>query len=378
MAGILEELEQRDCDAYVVYDSSDNEDMRYLSGFLATDPFIYVYKKDGGQFLIVSSMEELRARRESPCSIVTRTAAGFYELLEKHNDADAASAEMIKNFCGEKLLVPYSMPVGFARALESSAQVTIDSGTVLSMRAKKTVVEIEKIRAVQKKNERGVTLAVDTVRKADVSEDGGLFFEDEPLTSEKLREIMHEAFFRMGLDDKDTIASCGADTALPHAKGEGQLFANQPIVLDVFPRDIETGYFADMTRTISKGKPSDEICRMYDTVHEAKELAVSLIRAGVSGADVHNAAADYFTKKGYVTAGTSGFIHSLGHGVGLAIHESPSLSVRGGVLEEGNVVTVEPGLYYPGIGGVRLEDMGAVTEDGFDRFTTFEEELIVV
>ncbi|HJJ81790.1 MAG TPA: Xaa-Pro peptidase family protein [Methanocorpusculum sp.] len=378
MAGILEELEQRDCDAYVVYDSSDNEDMRYLSGFLATDPFIYVYKKDGGQFLIVSSMEELRARRESPCSIVTRTAAGFYELLEKHNDADAASAEMIKNFCGEKLLVPYSMPVGFARALESSAQVTIDSGTVLSMRAKKTGVEIEKIRAVQKKNERGVTLAVDTVRKADVSEDGGLFFEDEPLTSEKLREIMHEAFFRMGLDDKDTIASCGADTALPHAKGEGQLFANQPIVLDVFPRDIETGYFADMTRTISKGKPSDEIRRMYDTVHEAKELAVSLIRAGVSGADVHNAAADYFTKKGYVTAGTSGFIHSLGHGVGLAIHESPSLSVRGGVLEEGNVVTVEPGLYYPGIGGVRLEDMGAVTEDGFDRFTTFEEELIVV
>ena len=378
MAGILEELEQRDCDAYVVYDSSDNEDMRYLSGFLATDPFIYVYKKDGGQFLIVSSMEELRARRESPCSIVTRTAAGFYELLEKHNDADAASAEMIKNFCGEKLLGPYSMPVGFARALESSAQVTIDSGTVLSMRAKKTGVEIEKIRAVQKKNERGVTLAVDTVRKADVSEDGGLFFEDEPLTSEKLREIMHEAFFRMGLDDKDTIASCGADTALPHAKGEGQLFANQPIVLDVFPRDIETGYFADMTRTISKGKPSDEICRMYDTVHEAKELAVSLIRAGVSGADVHNAAADYFTKKGYVTAGTSGFIHSLGHGVGLAIHESPSLSVRGGVLEEGNVVTVEPGLYYPGIGGVRLEDMGAVTEDGFDRFTTFEEELIVV
>lgn len=115
MAGILEELEQKDCDAYVVYDSSDNEDMRYLSGFLATDPFIYVYKKNGREFLIVSSMEELRARRESPCSIVTRTAAGFYELLEKHNDADAASAEMIKNFCGEKLLVPYSMPVGLDR-----------------------------------------------------------------------------------------------------------------------------------------------------------------------------------------------------------------------------------------------------------------------
>jgi len=378
MAGILEELAKRDCDAYVIYDSSENEDMRYLSRFLTTDPYIYVYKKDGGQFLIVSSMEELRARRESPCSIVTRNAAGFAEFLKETQDVDAAYAEMIKNFCGDKLLIPYSMPVGFARALEKTARISIDRDTVLSMRAKKTAEEIEMIRAVQKKNERGVSLAVDAVRKAEVEEDGSLIFEDAPLTSEKLRAIMHEAFFRMGLDDKDTIASCGADTALPHAKGEGQLFANQPIVLDVFPRDIETGYFADMTRTISKGKPSDEICRMYEVVHEAKELAASLIKAGVSGADVHNAAADYFTKAGYVTAGTSGFIHSLGHGVGLAIHESPSLSLRGGVLEEGNVVTVEPGLYYPGVGGVRLEDMGAVTEDGFDRFTTFEEELIVV
>ena len=378
MAEISAVLKEKNCDAYVIYDTSDNEDMRYLSGFLATDPFIYVYKKDGGEFLIVSSMEELRARRESPCSIVTRNAAGFAEFLKETGDADAAYAKMISEFCGNRLLVPYSMPIGFARALEKINEISVDTDTVLSMRAKKTTDEIEKIRAVQKKNERGVSLAVDAVRKADVAEDGGLFLEDEPLTSEKLRAIMHEAFFRMGLDDKDTIASCGADTALPHAKGEGQLFANQPIVLDVFPRDIETGYFADMTRTISKGKPSDEICRMYEVVHEAKELAVSLIRAGVSGAEVHNAAADYFTKEGYVTAGTSGFIHSLGHGVGLAIHESPSLSVRGGVLEEGNVVTVEPGLYYPGIGGVRLEDMGVVTEDGFDRFTTFEEELIVV
>lgn len=378
MAGILEALEEKQCDAYVAYDSSDNEDMRYLSGFLATDPYIYVCRKDGGKYLIVSSMEELRARRESPCSIVTRTAAGFAELLQETGDAESATARMIQNFCGNRLLVPYSMPVGFARALEKTAEVSVDQGTVLSMRAKKTADEIEKIRAVQKKNEAGVALAVDAVRKAEVDENGGLLFEDSPLTSKRLRAIMHEAFFRMGLDDKDTIASCGADTALPHAKGEGQLFANQPIVLDVFPRDIETGYFADMTRTISKGKPSDEICRMYEVVHEAKELAVSLIRAGVSGADVHNAAADYFAEKGYVTAGTSGFIHSLGHGVGLAIHENPSLSVRGGILEEGNVVTVEPGLYYPGIGGVRLEDMGAVTEDGFDRFTTFEEELIVV
>ncbi|HJJ52134.1 MAG TPA: aminopeptidase P family protein, partial [Methanocorpusculum sp.] len=136
-------------------------------------------------------MEELRARRESPCSIVTRTAAGFAELLQETGDAESATARMIQNFCGNRLLVPYSMPVGFARALEKTAEVSVDQDTVLSMRAKKTADEIEKIRAVQKKNEAGVALAVDAVRKAEVDENGGLLFEDSPLTSERLRVIMH-------------------------------------------------------------------------------------------------------------------------------------------------------------------------------------------
>ena len=147
--------------------------------------------------------------------------------------------------------------------------------------------------------------------------------------------------------------------------------------MDVFPQNLKTGYFADMTRTIAKGAPADEIIRMYKTVHDAKELAVNLLGPGITGAEVHNAVAAYFAEQGYETAGSSGFIHSLGHGVGLEIHEGPSLSPSGGILEPGNVVTIEPGLYYPGIGGVRLEDMGVITEDGFDRFTNFEEQLIV-
>ncbi|MDO5846521.1 MAG: Xaa-Pro peptidase family protein [Methanocorpusculum sp.] len=378
MTGISEELKKRTCDAYVVYDTSDNEDMRYLSGFLATDPYLYIFKRDGTASLIVSSMEELRARRESACGVVTRTSAGFAELLKQYPDPDAASAHMIANFSGKRLLVPYSMPVGFARALTEAAEVEIDDGTVLAMRSVKTPEEIEKIRAVQRKNEQGVHIAVEAVRKSTVDENGGLVFEDAPLTSEKIRAILHDEFYRLGLEDRDTIISCAGDTALPHAKGSGQLMANQAIVMDVFPRETSTGYFADMTRTISKGRPSDEIVAMYAVVHEAKTLAAKMIRPGITGAEVHNAVADFFTQKGYETAGTSGFIHSLGHGVGLAIHELPSLSPRGKELVPGNVVTIEPGLYYPGTGGVRLEDMGAVTEDGFDSFTTFEEELIIV
>lgn len=378
MNSIHKVLEEKNLDAYVIYDSSDNEDMRYLSGFLATDPYVYIYKKSGERFLIVSSMEELRARRESSCNVVTRTSAGFFKYLEEMGEPDKASAKMIQDFSGDRLLIPYSMPVGFARALESVSDVVIDKGTVLSMRAKKTEAEIEQIKSVQRKNERAVALAIDVIRHSSVDDNGALVFEDAPLTSERVKAIMHEEFFRMGLDDKDTIVSCGKDTALPHAKGEGALFANQPIVMDVFPRDIATGYFADMTRTVSKGAPDEKIVAMYDAVHAAKERAISMIKAGESGAAIHNSTVKYFESVGYATAGTSGFIHGLGHGVGLAIHENPTLSTRGGILETGNVVTVEPGLYYPGVGGVRLEDMGVVTDDGFDRFTMFEESLILV
>lgn len=379
---LTDELSEKNCDAYVIYDSAENPDMHYLSRFSAGDPYIYLCLKSGEERLIVASMEELRAQKEARCPVISRTSAGFMDYLAEGCSADEAAAQMITAQCCRKdsaqkrLLVPYSMPAGFARALSKHAEVCIDTETVSSMRSVKTPEEIEEIRAVQRENEWGVHRAVDAVKKSVIGDNDILYFEDEVLTSEKIRKILHEAFYDKGLEDRDTIISCGKDTALPHAKGKGALYAHQPIVMDVFPCRIN-GYFADMTRTISKGKPSDEICAMYETVREAKELAASMIKPGITGAEAHNAVAEYFTAHGYETAGTSGFIHSLGHGVGLAIHESPSLSPRGEELRPGNVITLEPGLYYPGTGGVRLEDMGAVTEDGFDRFTIFEEELIV-
>ncbi|MBP5083320.1 MAG: M24 family metallopeptidase, partial [Methanomicrobium sp.] len=172
------------------------------------------------------------------------------------------------------------------------------------------------------------------------------------------------------------IVSCGAETAMPHNIGHGVLCENEPIVLDIFPRDRKTGYYSDMTRTVLRGEPSRELAKLYDTVAEGKRLGESMIRAGIKGCDVHNAVLKYFEDSGYRTE-TEGFIHSLGHGVGLAIHEQPSLSPSGGELVQGHIVTVEPGLYYRDIGGVRLEDMGLVTAGGFDCFTKFEEKLVL-
>lgn len=377
MKRMLDELEKQACDAYVAYDSSEDADMRYTSGFLASDPYIYVFSRDGTQTLIVSSMEETRARYESPCSIITRISAGLPELLKKYQDPELASAHMIRNFAGPRLLVPASMQVGFAHKLTEVAEIVIDSGTIAGIRSVKSEGEIEKIRYVQRKNEIATRAAIDAIRKSEPDDKGVLMLEGAPLTSERIRDIIHYALRPFECEDKDTIISCGEASSMPHAKGTGPLYANQPIVMDVFPRSLSTGYFADMTRTVSKGAPSDAIMRMYDSVQKAKELAESMIRPGVLGSAVYTAVVDFFKEAGYETAGSSGFTHSLGHGVGLEIHEAPSLSPTGGELKEGHVITLEPGLYYQGIGGVRLEDMGVVTSDGFDRFTCFEEKLII-
>lgn len=377
MRTLADALTEKNSDAYVAYDSSANADMRYLAGFLTSDPYIYIYPKNGRGTIVVSSMEELRARKETSCNVITRSAARLPDLLQELKDPELATAQMIRNLAGSKLLVPASMPIGFAQTLMRVADVAVDRGTVASMRCVKTPEEIILMREIQQRNEEATRVAVELIRKSGVDEDGGLIHEDEPVTSEKVREVIASVLRPYACEERDTIISCGPDTAMPHCLGTGQLHANQPIVMDVFPRNLKTGYFADMTRTIAKGAPSKEIMQMYETVRAAKKLAAEMLCPGITGAEVHNAVVAFFIEKGYDTAGASGFIHSLGHGVGLEIHEGPSLSPSGGILEPGNVVTIEPGLYYPGIGGVRLEDMGVITEDGFDRFTNFEEQLVV-
>jgi Xaa-Pro aminopeptidase len=217
--------------------------------------------------------------------------------------------------------------------------------------------------------------AISLIRSSSVKK-GILYLDQKPLTSEHLKFSMHSLLLEHGCSAVDTIVSCGEDTAIPHMSGSGPLKSDEPIVIDLFPVDEKSGYYADMTRTVVKGEPSKDIREMYDALREAKKLGISRVKAGVSGADIHQAVVDFFNERGYETD-TRGFIHNLGHGVGLQVHELPTIGPAGKALESGNVITIEPGLYYPGIGGVRLEDIGAVTARGFNNFTTFSEELIV-
>jgi Xaa-Pro aminopeptidase len=205
---------------------------------------------------------------------------------------------------------------------------------------------------------------------------GILHLDGKPLTSEFIKYTMHCMLLEHGCSAEDTIVSCGEDTAIPHMTGTGPLCADEPIIIDLFPVHEKSGYYADMTRTFVKGEPSPEILEMYTALREAKQLAISKVKNGISGSDVHQRVVDFFKDRGYASD-TKGFVHNLGHGVGLQVHELPTVGPSGKSLETGNVVTIEPGLYYPGIGGVRLEDIGVITSKGFDNFTSFAEDLVV-
>src|SRR5512136_1501990 len=362
-------------DAYVIFASSRDADIRYMTRFTTSDPFVFFKKPGEPGVIIVSQMETGRASREATATIMTRSQAGLPEIMKTETDPYRATAKMIAGQVGKKILVPSNFPIALANAMSEYCTIVVDGGTVQLMRAKKSKIELILMNKVQKVTEKAMDRAISLIRSSTVKK-GILYIDQKPLTSEHLKFSMHRLLLEHGCSAVDTIVSCGEDTAIPHMSGSGPLKSDEPIVIDLFPVNEKSGYYADMTRTVVKGEPSKDIREMYDALREAKKLGICRVKAGVSGADIHQAVVDFFNERGYETD-TRGFIHNLGHGVGLQVHELPTIGPAGKTLESGNVITIEPGLYYPGIGGVRLEDIGAVTASGFNNFTTFSEELIV-
>jgi Xaa-Pro aminopeptidase len=210
--------------------------------------------------------------------------------------------------------------------------------------------------------------------------EGLLYHQGEVLTGVKVLSVIDHTLLDYGCEAEETIVSCGKDTANPHGNTDGPLKANAPIILDIFPRSKKKRYFADMTRTVLYGEASEELKKMYETVLAAQKKAFGMVKPGVKAADVHNAICDLFEEHGYDTyrsGSKAGFIHSTGHGVGLDIHELPSVGENEALLEAGNVITIEPGLYYPEIGGIRLEDMVLVTENGCQNLTGLEKRFVL-
>jgi Xaa-Pro aminopeptidase len=205
-------------------------------------------------------------------------------------------------------------------------------------------------------------------------------------TSEEAHAIIDRVLTEHGCDSPERyVVAGGKQSSEPHEIGSGVLKDHEPIVIDIFPRSKFTGYFADMSRTVCIGAPPARLKKMYNTVLDAQELAIAMVAPGVVCSDIQNAVEKLFIKRGFETSGkgkefayAEGFVHGIGHGVGTTIHEEPRIGTDTmGILEEGDVITIEPGLYYKDIGGVRLEDMLLVTSNGYKNLTNFPKKLQV-
>lgn len=373
-------LEENSLDGFLfVGDSVCSTDMYYLSRFFATDRFTLLAADKTS--LLVSSMELGRAQKESRVDEVVSTSDyDIMDRLKSLGKPDEAYLDVLRDFLSDhgikRLGIPNRFPAQLYRRLSEVFDISILESPVSKWRAVKSKWEIEAIKSVQSSCETAMQLAIGLISKSDpIGEE--LLLDGEPLTSERVRGAIEVSLLERGCDAVDTIVAGGTIAADPHARGHGSLPANAPIVIDIFPRSKSTRYFADMTRTVLRGEASRDVLEIYDSVLEAQLTGLEALHSGASGRDVHRQVALVFDEHGYPEREGKGFTHSTGHGVGLDIHERPSLSEAGETLEVNNVVTVEPGLYYPEIGGIRLEDLVVVTEQGCDNLTHFNRQLVV-
>jgi Xaa-Pro aminopeptidase len=205
----------------------------------------------------------------------------------------------------------------------------------------------------------------------------------QPLTSERIKRVIDDVFADHDVEGSDMIVAHGPQSAVGHDMGSGQIQPDEPIVFDLFPKDKATGCYADMTRTYVVGEPSEELQEWYRLVKEALDTSTAEVKPGVNGSKLYEQVCDIFHGAGYKTQLNKepgevledGFFHGLGHGVGLEVHELPNMGRTGQDLVPGDVITIEPGLYRSGYGGLRLEDLVLVTEDGYEVITDYPYDL---
>jgi len=366
-------------------------DAYHLSGFLAPDAVICL-RVAGKRYLAVSSLEYGRAVKDAPVDeLLSHEELDIIGLARELKSGARAYAVAVANLLDElgastsPVVVPAHFGVVYADELRARGITLTPDGKLFDgLRRAKTEEEISNIERTQNAVEAACAHAVGILQESGVEDDGSLEWRGATLTSELLRSEIDVELLRRGCSADGTIVAGGPQAADPHERGHGPLKAGESIIVDIFPVDLSTRYYSDMTRTFVKGEPNEGLQEMYDAVLESQEAALSMIRAGVNGRDVHRKVADVLHEAGYKTNVhdqekgkplTEGFFHGTGHGVGLEIHEAPSLSLADDELIPSDVISVEPGVYDPKVGGVRIEDLVVVTEDGCRNLTTFPKEF---
>jgi Xaa-Pro aminopeptidase len=373
--------------ARLIYAGSEGDaDLYYLTRFLAGDPFLYI-EQGGKKTLLLSDLEVDRGRREAAVDEVVRLQKITEEVRRRNpvppRDAAVRIGAHIHVFAEERGITSFEVPGDFP---VSVADVLRGHGLGVHWlpppfapkRATKTAPEVRNIRRAIAHTEAAMSAAIERIRRATVR--GRRLYEGStPLTSEAVRKTVERVLFERGCHPYEAIVAGGDQAVDPHERGHGPLPANLPIILDIFPRDNATRYHGDMTRTVVRGRASKAAKRMFAVVREAKARAEGMLKDGVDGKKVHEAVQKTFERAKYKTGERGGrmvgFFHGTGHGLGLEVHEYPGLGRISDTIRAGHVVTVEPGLYYPGAGGVRLEDDVLVTRNGSENLCTLPDEF---
>ena len=360
----------------IIADSERDSNMYYATGFPAPDPFVFI-RKGNEKVMITSDLELDRAKSESKADKVL-SISKYERVIRKSGGNSFCLIEIVAAALREmnitKLQVPANFSVEYADFLRKNGfRLEVKREPLFDSREIKNEEEIEHIVKTLRNTEYALEKAVDCIRKSKVR-DGFLFSaRNIQITSESIRQMINVELMKRGCTAKHTIVSCGEHSCVPHNTGSGPIKANESIIFDVFPKDEETGYYADISRTVVKGKASRSLKKMYKAVASAQDLVFKSAGNDTRGDVIHRKVMKHLTSLGFKTGKVKGkmqgFFHGTGHGVGLDVHEPPRISKTKCTLKTGHIVTVEPGLYYPGIGGVRLEDMILITDDGCTNLT---------
>jgi len=374
-------------DVLIYSDTLRSAELRHEVPVSIGDAFLYA-EHDGVRHLVVSALEaprleglgfELHPYEEFGADELRRSGMSWLEI------DDELTLRAVVALGVEQATVPGTFPLLLADKLRAKGvDLVPDQNFFVERRRVKSEAELAGIRRAQAAAEAGMTAARDLLRRA--AQNGtGLEVDGQPLTSERIKAAISQAFLAHGASGDEFIVSHGSQSAIGHHMGTGQIEAGEPIVIDLWPRDNESACCADMTRTYVVGDVPDELVEWHRLCKEALDQAEQDLRPGVTGKSVYEGSCEIFEAAGYPTQRTKrdgkpleeGFFHSLGHGVGLEVHELPVLGMVGHEeLKRGEVFAIEPGLYRPGFGGCRLEDLLVVTENSAEKLTRFSYDLI--
>jgi Xaa-Pro aminopeptidase len=350
-------------------------DIRYLCGTEPPEAAVLI-KKSGRILLLVSDMEVNRMRRCVKRGITVKTPGQIGSSWKN------GPVEWIrKTVKTEDVTVDKNFPYGLAEKLKKEGfRIHLSEKPLCPRREIKHKDEVNAVRQAQRAAVTAMKAAIQTIEASAIGSGQKLYSGKTLLTSEVVRAVIGRTLLDLDCIAEETIVSCGPASADPHERGEGPLFAGQPIVIDIFPRSNKTGYWGDITRTVCRGPVPVDLKKQYNAVQAAQTAQLKALRAGVFTDTIHRIGAELMEKSGYKTEtvdGTpQGFIHGTGHGVGLEIHEAPRISpATHQKLRTGHIVTIEPGLYYPKIGGVRIEDTVLITEEGYKMLSPCPKQL---